>query len=237
MSKIAVVSAYTKNIESLVKDLSRNKQEYAAAHNYRFFLDIVDCDVNGWVCDNGKTGGYYRFEYILRLMIEHPEIELFCWLDNDAFFTNFTIKLESFQNYLENDWDFIVGEDWNGVNTGVFLIKNNINTQNFIRKVMDFKPSDLDGRPYWWVKSEQCAVTSLAHTIKTILLPHYSINSYLIQPRRDNDWRWAGLGPININKQWDIRVFQSGDFILHLVGTPNEEKPKLIEQYLKEVVR
>lgn len=228
MSKIAVVSAYTKNIAELVQPLTKNKEEYCNLHGYKFFLNIVDCDVKDF-------SGYYRFNYILELMITNPEIELFCWIDNDAFITNFTIKLESFQDYLENDWNFIVGEDWNGINTGVFLIKNNPETRQFVQKILDFVPNPLDGRPYWWVKSEQCAVNSLISTIKTILVPHYMINSYLITSRSDNDWRWAGLGPINT--QWNTRVFQAGDFILHLVGTPNEEKPELINKYLKVVIR
>ena len=35
-----------------------------------------------------------------------------------------SIKLENIINWAGNDWDIIISNDWNGINSGVFFVKN-----------------------------------------------------------------------------------------------------------------
>lgn len=86
---IAIVTAYTPQIAELVAPISRNKQEYCDKWGYKFFLEIKDWDEKLV----GKSSGFYKIEYVLRLMKENPDIDTFVWMDNDALITNFTKPL------------------------------------------------------------------------------------------------------------------------------------------------
>jgi len=229
---IAVVSAYTENIAELVAPLSANKQEYCDKWGYKFFLDIVPATTVEWSKQNQKTFGLYRIILIKQLMIDHPEIDVFVWMDNDAFVMNFNKPLGDF---IIPDIDLLIGEDWNGINVGVFFIRNNEQCRNFLQNVIDYIPPTTDIRPYWWVISEQNSVSELLHTVNTGLVHHSLINGYLIGPRKDNDFRPFGLGPRI--RDWQPRSFQLGDFALHLVGEHNENKPTLIKEYLEKVIK
>jgi len=232
--KCAIATLYNRNVEELVKPLTENKREYCDRWGYKFFLNIVDYTEEDWENKYHRVFGYARIQYIRDLMLQYPDIDYFCWIDNDAFVMNQTISLESIIDKIP-PCDFIIGEDWNGINDGVFIIKNNKDTQEFLDKVFNFKPFLRDIRPYWWVITEQCALTSLLGTIKTCIVHHSLINGYLIGPRPDNDWRRAGLKPFN--QDWEPRGFQIGDFVLHLVGEHNSNKPALIQRYLQEVIK
>lgn len=57
------------------------------------------------------------------------------WIDADAIFTNFTIKIESIIHQLKQDDYFIISEDFPGgncVNAGIWIVKNNNEGKNLI---------------------------------------------------------------------------------------------------------
>jgi hypothetical protein len=225
---IAIVTAYTPQIAELVAPISRNKQEYCDKWGYKFFLEIKDWDEKLV----GKSSGFYKIEYVLRLMKENPDIDTFVWMDNDALITNFTKPLSDF---IPTDVDLLIGEDWNGINVGVFFIKNNIECIKFLATVLwKYAPGQFETRPYWWARSEQCAISELCPTIKTYIVHHSLINGYIIGPRKDNDYRDKGLHPFD--PAWQPKLFKRGDFVLHLAGIRNEDKPKLIEEYLSQII-
>jgi hypothetical protein len=219
----AIVTCYTNNIAELVAPLSANKQEYCDRHGYKFFL----CQYEE------PCSGFDRIRYIRRLMYDNPEIDTFMWMDNDAFVMNMMTPIEEITNIVNNEFDLLIGADWNGINTGVFLIKNTKRCQEFLCQVLDFKPNIQDGRPYWWCISEQCAINDLMHTIDTVVCHHSLFNGYLIGPDESNDWRSRGLG----NKYWYDQRFRIGDFVLHLVGTTLENRKIQTEEYLSMVIK
>jgi len=228
-TNIAIVTCYTPAIKELVAPLSANKQEYCDRWGYKFFLEIEDWDEVA----KCKSGGFYKIDYLLRLMMEHPEIEVFVWMDNDAFVMDQTLPLENFNS----DADLMIGEDWNGINVGVFFIKNNPKCLDFLEKVYNYQPTQFESRPYWWARSEQCAISNLMDSsdITVDLHHHWLFNGYITEPRPDNDWRRLGLCPRNPN--WKPKQFQMGDFILHFAGIHNHEKPQLIEEYIQKVIK
>jgi hypothetical protein len=165
-------------------------------------------------------------------MNKHPEIDMFCWMDNDATVMNHTISLD---NFFIPDADLLIGEDWNGINVGVFFIKNNKRTKDFLTRVWNYVPPITDARTYWWCCSEQCAISDLCHTINTIIVHHSIFNGYLTEPRADNVWHHAGLSPLN--PEWQVRSFQSGDFALHFCGEFLDKKQIQIKEYLNKVIK
>ena len=50
-----------------------------------------------------------------------PKYQWLLWMDMDAFFMRFDLPLT---DMLDNDYDLVVAKDWNGINTGVFLLRS-----------------------------------------------------------------------------------------------------------------
>ena len=226
MENIGIVCAYTPNIAQLVEPLTLNKKEYAEKYNYKFFHVVSDFS------EMPKDRGFFRVYFISKLMNEYPNIEWFVWMDNDTCVMNFNIKLEQF---IDNEYDFIIGEDWNGINSGVFFIHNNQAGKQFFIDVYNTNAEDFPTKPKWWAVSEQCAFDAHKHSIKTKIVHHSLFNGYLIGPEFHNDWRRCGLKPSNPN--WQVKQFALGDFLLHLVGTPLNEKEILIPSIIEVVIK
>ena len=222
----AIVTCYNSKIEEMMHPLSQNKKEYCDRWGYKFFLKIEDWDVPY------KSVGFQKIDYLINLMEENPEIDMFCWMDNDATVMNHTIPLHAF--YIP-ETELLIGEDWNGINVGVFFIKNTKRTKDFLSKVWNYTPPITDTRPYWWCCSEQCAISDLCSTINTMVTHHSLFNGYLTEPRPGNIWNYAGLGPRN--PEWKVRSFKSGDFALHFCGEFLDKKQILIKEYMDKTIK
>eukprot|EP00271_Cylindrocystis_brebissonii_P003498 TRINITY_DN14533_c0_g1_i1.p1 TRINITY_DN14533_c0_g1~~TRINITY_DN14533_c0_g1_i1.p1 ORF type:complete len:722 (-),score=165.74 TRINITY_DN14533_c0_g1_i1:417-2582(-) len=71
-----------------------------------------------------------KYPLLRSLMLGHPEVEWFWWMDSDAIITDmaFDIPLERYNrlNLVIHGWKEMVYDlkDWTGVNAGIFLIRN-----------------------------------------------------------------------------------------------------------------
>ncbi|KAL3680811.1 hypothetical protein R1sor_023767 [Riccia sorocarpa] len=106
----------------ILKNL-KNKVDYCRLHNIDIFYNTAQLDM--------KMSGFWSKLPLLRaLMLSHPEVEWFWWMDSDAFFTDmkFQLPLDSYENYnmVVHGWYDMIYEkkSWVGLNTGSFLIRN-----------------------------------------------------------------------------------------------------------------
>jgi hypothetical protein len=145
---------------------------------------------------------------------------------------NYTVSLE---NFLDEDADFVIGEDWNGLNAGVFFLRVCQDSIDFIDRCIQYQPTNFDKTqtPWWWWPSDQCAFTRCLDTIKSKVVHHSLFNGYVIGPSNhlNNDWRYMNIGSFDFVP----RLFKRGDFILHLVSQ-SHDKVQTIKQLLKKVV-
>jgi hypothetical protein len=222
-NEIAIVTAYDKGIAHYADLCSFTKSEYCGRYGYKFFLDIKD----------EIPSGFIRISYILELMSLYPDIKWFVWMDNDTMIMNYNISLQSI---IGDGFDFIIGEDWNGINSGVFFIRNCDNSKRFLQSVLDHKHTEEQLKyPKWWTDSEQAAIAFNLDKINALVCHHSIFNGYIIGPRPDNDWRTCGLGPFN--KDYQAVQFKFGDFILHFVGDYQDNKIRNINKYLDLVIK
>ncbi|CAM6127057.1 unnamed protein product [Calypogeia fissa] len=101
------------------------KIDYARMHNYEIFYNFVHLDP--------LFGTYWvKLPTIRSLMLSHPEIEWFIWVDSDAVFTDMLFeppfhKLDEAGKHMAM-WSWEEGlwkhKSWVSVNVGVFLIRN-----------------------------------------------------------------------------------------------------------------
>jgi xyloglucan 6-xylosyltransferase len=77
-----------------------------------------------------RTRSFGATALLRTLMLAHPEVELFWWVDSDAVFTDMAFELpwEKYAPYnlVLHGWKAKVFEErsWVGINTGSFLIRN-----------------------------------------------------------------------------------------------------------------
>ncbi|CAM6108181.1 unnamed protein product [Calypogeia fissa] len=116
------------------------KIDYARMHNYEIYYNFA------WL--DPLFGAYWtKLPIIRKLMLTHPEIEWFIWVDSDAVFTDllFEPPFHELDGYNMAMWAWEEGfwkKNWVSVNVGVFLIRNCQWSLNLIDK---WSPMGPDG--------------------------------------------------------------------------------------------
>ena len=206
---MAIVCLYNEKHENLAAITYKNKQQYAAKHGYKTYAKT----------DNFSQEQIHfdKFIHILDVFNLHPDTQWVWWLDNDALITNFDIKVESL---IDNDYHIIMPVDLASLNTGSFLVRNSIQSREWLQYMIDNK---------WVYKNdtrwfEQQAVVDFfpkfQHLFK--IIPQRLINSY--------DYKMYGRDSIDLlgyDGQW-----QPEHFVIHWPGLPNEYRIQLAQQYM-----
>ncbi|KAG6496515.1 probable glycosyltransferase 2 [Zingiber officinale] len=102
---------------------TKNKIDYCRLHG----IEIV---YNTAHLDREFAGDWAKLPLIRRLMLSHPEVEWFWWMDSDALFTDmaFEIPLRRYAAHnlvVPGQPDLIFKErSWIGLSTGSFLLRN-----------------------------------------------------------------------------------------------------------------
>eukprot|EP00850_Spirogloea_muscicola_P012542 SM000081S22676 [mRNA] locus=s81:531819:534777:+ [translate_table: standard] len=102
----------------------KNKMDYCRLHDVEVFYNMAHLD-------RVMSGFWAKLPLLRHLMLSHPEIEWFWWMDSDAMFTDmvFELPMEKYEPYdmVLHGWerDVYELERWVGLNTGSFLIRNN----------------------------------------------------------------------------------------------------------------
>eukprot|EP00249_Psilotum_nudum_P004876 c18358_g1_i2 orf=492-1862(+) len=101
----------------------KNKIDYCRLHDIEIFYNMAHLDK--------EMAGYWaKLPLLRKLMLSHPEVEWFWWMDSDAMFTDmvFELPMEKYKdyNFILHGWDELVynQRNWIGLNTGSFLIRN-----------------------------------------------------------------------------------------------------------------
>lgn len=100
----------------LMKSL-KNKVDYCRRHGIELYYNIDNLDkrMSGW---------WVKVFLLYMLMLEHPEVEWFLWMDSDTLFTNmtFAFPLAKYDGYnmVVHGYDGEVYEkpSWLGLNSG-----------------------------------------------------------------------------------------------------------------------
>lgn len=217
--KILILSAYSTHIKRYAALAVDNKTKYSSKHHYDF-INVTD----NFLID--REPAWSKIKFIKEHLLNYDYI---FWIDADALFMRFDIKLESFlvnnEKYdmifnLEEWWaDTALYNNYIKFNSGVFFIKNSDFSFKFLNEVYNEKY--LDG-VFW----EQSAIWEMYNNnvldcknhIK--LLPNRTFNSFdLVFTTRTRKVECE---------------YSKGDFICHFAG-PRDKYP-LMKEYLPRVV-
>lgn len=208
------VATYATGVFSEVCDITdANKADYCRRHEYGFERNHEDGDHG--------AATWERYLWYLRLM-SSKKWQWFYFLDADAIFTNFTLKLESI---IQPEDRLIFPLDAVMIQSGGFLAKNCGSVEHFFSRLIQERPKHA---------TDQIAMEALLPTIPGLarMVPQRVMGSYdyghyhnlggnyvTAKDRDGNDGQW-----------------QPGDFIFHAPGMPIASKVSVLKAKLKRIV-
>ena len=101
----------------------KNRIDYARIHGMEFYYNVA-------TFQKEMNSFWAKLPLLRTLMLNHPEVEWFWWMDSDAVFTDMTFEID-LERYKEKNIvvhgfsDLLFDQHkWLGLNTGSFLIRN-----------------------------------------------------------------------------------------------------------------
>ena len=214
---IGFLNVYNQNYKSLAELTVANKKEYCLKHGYEF-IEHVQEEV--------APGKHIAFNKFAASWLHLRNFDWIFYNDLDSLIMNQNIKLEQF---IDQNFDFIISYDINGINTGQFFAKNSAWTYNFLQKV--FYRNEFASHGGWADQVSFCQTYLYSGEAmqKTKVVPQKLFNSYLYETFGANQ---EGDLPY-----WDQGQYKTGDFCLHFCGMPKEMREGFIKSYLPLVIR
>ena len=195
--KITLLSAASPEYWELMKITAPNKLEYCLKHNIQLSIrqhDEVEKE---------------RVQFMKETL---HQTDWLWFMGTDAVIMNHTIDVRQF---LDENYDFIIGEDVNGINNDVFFIKNNVRGHEFLDQVKEFNKI---------CKNDQ---DSMVEAIKSTI----GLKTKIVHQKQFNSFKYD-----EYNYPDDKGgSYSDGDFILHLPALTNQRRIELFTQYLQQV--
>ncbi len=217
---IALATLFDEHFVHMGRVATRNKFEYCSRHDYSFHL------LRHRLMDPPTM--YSKIPFLETILPLHDWV---VWMDADTLIMNFNTRLES---YLDDRFSMVIGEDWNGINNGVFFLKRDEWSLDFLKRSKAVPREGLS----FFDQSQMSRVlahdTAAKERVKLIPLKqcggHGDFNCYPTENRafpRDERYQY----------------FDHGDFVIHFVGSNyggdghRRFLTKLLKQYAAEVIR
>jgi len=193
---------YTADWVDLAKITVPNIVNYCRKHGYDWNIQSIQ----------NRYSGYLKILNIQSLFAAN-DADVIVSLDCDTLITNYNIKIE---DYIDDIHSFFICKDYNGINAGVFVIKNNKWANGFLSYILQ-----CEGQSGMYCEQDAILsyMKSFPNNENIKILPHPSINSYLyesypeIPPQSHEQGQWV-----------------EGDYILHLPGIDNQTRIKILTQ-------
>lgn len=195
--KITLLTAASPSYWELMKVTAPNKLDYCLKHNVQ--LSIREHD------DVEKE----RVEFMKAAL---HQTDWLWFMGTDTLIMNQTIDVRQF---LDPEYDFIIGEDINGINNDVFFLRNNMAGHSFLDQVRHLNK--------YCNHDQDSMFGAIESTIglRTKIVHQKQFNSF-----KYDEYNYPDDGGGS---------YSDGDFVLHLPALTNERRIKLFTEYLKQV--
>ncbi|KAF9355235.1 hypothetical protein BGX34_010578 [Mortierella sp. NVP85] len=169
-----------------------NRREYVAHHQGRYMLRDNFTEHFDDVVSQGAVPAWAKIK-ILMEELERNENDWIFWMDTDALFANMDITLERF---VDTRYSMLITIDLNSMNPGVFFLKVNDWSRQYMRDVMS-KIEPVLNEMDWMIK-------------------------LLEDPRYESERHVKYLPQCSFNSYWQVKtlygMYRPGDFVIHWAG-------------------
>lgn len=198
---IKLLTAASKDYWDVLKLSAPNKLEYCLKWN-------IELTIREHFNKDIKHERTYFMQNALK------ECDWLWFMGSDTLIMNHTIDV---RQYLDNDVNFIIGKDINGINNDVFFLKNTPSSREFLDNVQKYNKTEENDQ-----ESMKKAINDTLY-FKTKIVHQKQFNSYLYDQYSYPDDKGGN--------------FSIGDFVLHLPGLPNKKRQVLMREYLPKVIK
>lgn len=180
-----------------------NKESYCKKYGYKFVCADKTLD----------TSRHPAWSKILLALetFNDPECKWVVWLDADTLIMNKGIPLSDF---IDPNYNLIISQDWNGINSGVFFIKNCEWSKQLLKQA--YNHTEFLNH-HWY---EQLAL------IREINKPEFTPLVKVVPQRFFNAYPIESAASLN-------STFQPGDFLIHFAGQHGSALSPLFSHYFK----
>jgi hypothetical protein len=232
--KIGMVMLYQKDGANWNQDLMirvlHNREKYCAQHG----CSIINAN---HLLDHSRPAAWSKLKAVDHYLHQYDYI---FYIDMDVVIMDFDIPLTAFIDLAPNH-DFIMTEDWNGINSGNWIVRNSPFSHWFLQtawnqtQLIPKKSADGIAHPFEY---EQRAFHFLLNTEiwRKRRLPTYRGDSkellshfYLLPQCAMNSYV---LGVVNRVGNREKSHFVEGDFLVHFAGKKHKIKNDLIDYFL-----
>ncbi len=193
MSKVVFVSYYTKkpDYEPAARDLIASMEKMKSPKHGAMVYDVQEVPSEGW-----RKNVIKKPKFIRRMMDEHPEAEVVCWIDADAVFWKFPEKLYTSTKELT-----VCFFQWNRTGkeellSGVMGVRNT----DKMKAVLDKWIAAMDNVPEHYTKPEQQMLQDILPKLEVSV--HRLPSEYC---RMSREVVWSGKirnTPVIQQRQW-----------------------------------
>jgi mannan polymerase II complex MNN10 subunit len=191
-----------------------NKAMYCNRHNYHFRLFHY--------IEETKAAPWSNF-LALKSAIKSQEHDWIIWMDDDMVITNFGTRIESMLP-REHSVDFVITRDCQGINLGSFLVRASNSSLEFLDKL--YSGTQVDGFALtdpWWGSRSFLSLYESSKMLreKTLIVSEKVLSAYpaIHNCTSDSENGWS-----------------HGDFAVHFPGSNDEDREKLVLEYLGKVL-
>lgn len=217
------------NKKQWVKNALENHRMYCEKHNYDYILRT-----------KAKTDRISTWDKInlIQETMDDNKYDILFWMDTDSVFTNFDIKIESL---IDNEHDFYFSSDTLLINAGHFIFKNTDWSKEQLKNIWNIYPAD------YGCSGDNAAMAvwlgggngNMSHEEQKKIYDSVDQGYYNKDIQRNIE---AGFGidyvypplrnKVKILPKKTInsypRDWTNGDFILHVVNSPDKVRNNLI---------
>lgn len=240
--KIGIIMMYesTDNLTKawstdLLQPLIDNRKSYCDKHSYT----LLD---SNHLLDTSRAASWSKL-LALEYYFTKDSYDYLMYLDMDTLIMQPEIPLEKFIDASKRRFDVLLTSDSNGINAGVFIMRNSPWTLWFLREAWNQDqlvpaksptgvpyPFRWEQRAFHYMTNSEVWQESKLPTYPTFMeirshfyiLPQCSFNSYLLHPF---DW--------HANR--DSSQYAPGDFLIHFAGKRGDSKEKLMRYYIEQL--
>lgn len=225
--KICVLSFATGAVRSWANPVFKNNEEYCLKHGYIW-------KEYGELKDENRPTNWSKIAYILEEL--KNDYDWIFWIDADAVIMNHSVKLEEFIN---DDYDFIVTHSPCGWCTGTWFINNN----NYSKKLLEYTYSKEEFINHPSGVQVDSAFYNAAYEKggRIIVRPQTDFNSFphYSYYRDFGDFTTeAGVFKFRATyEDYKSISFSDGDFILHMAGFNDSGRESIIKDYKERIIK
>jgi hypothetical protein len=206
---IAIVQIYNDAMKNYAEYSRLLNVMYAKQHNYAYIsfeYNLVPLYI---------SIHYNKIKAIESVFKDSQNFDWVLYIDEDAAVSNFDYKIEDIIDRHEEK-EIIIAQDNNGVNNGVFLIKNTDKMKEFLQKTYEDKTFFHEKTP-----DQRSMFHYLLTEYKDLVgtEPAHFLNAYI-------------KGYSDFSSAEDIKYWDKDSFIIHLFKLSTEDRINIFKQIL-----